>query len=313
MVRRVLWRALPGVRRRRGFDAPPWPPDVTAQRRAYASRLADIVSEGISSAPPVGLHVFSFSAEERLPEQVASLRSFLANAGTPAEFTIVSDGSHTERSCDLLRAVHPCVTVASWRRFLPTSPRVVRDYAAISWRGQKLAMLVSLPGDRPVLYTDDDILFFAGARELGDLAHQTGFRYLRDCNGRNRRFLDRRLLHHEHERQDSVNSGFLFLPEAPDWRPALRRLEGLVRRPRLFSGQTVVHLTMHSSGAQPFDRSRYVLADDDRGLREDRYIRPDTVLRHYVRPVRHKFWIALDRSSLLPSDSRHALDVRDRR
>jgi hypothetical protein len=54
---------------------------------------------------------------------------------------------------------------------------------------------------------------------------------------------------------------------------------------------------MHQASARPFDRSRYVLATDDRSLPTDPYLRPDTVLRHYVTPVRHKLWMTLARSA----------------
>jgi hypothetical protein len=299
IARRLRWRALPGVRRVRTLDTrEAWPPAAAAKRREYESRLGEIVAAGIEGGPSFDLPVFSFSAHERVPEQVASLRSFLTNVGTPARFTVVSDGSHDRRSRELLGAVHSCVSVIDWERFLTTAPTVVRDYAAFDWRGQKLAMLTSLSADAPLLYTDDDILFFAAASEVRDLVGSAAPRYLRDTDGR-RPFLDKRLLEHEHEAQEGINSGFLFLAEPLDWAPALRRLARLPKRPGGFSGQTVVHLTMHWAGARPFDRSRYVVATDDRSAADDRHVGPDTVLRHYVVPVRHKFWTTL--ASSLPS------------
>ena len=41
------------------------------------------------------------------------------------------------------------------------------------------------------------------------------------------------------------------------------------------------------------------MAIDDRDVAEDRYVGPQTVMRHYVMPVRHKFWTTLGRSSAL--------------
>src|SRR5204863_7160064 len=109
-------------------------------------------TSGIDTGPPLGLRVFSFSAQERLAEQVASLRSFLTHVRVPDGFTVVSDGSHTSRGCDLLRAVHPCVTVESWFRSAARSPRAVRDYARIDWRGQKVALLIAISHEQRVLY-----------------------------------------------------------------------------------------------------------------------------------------------------------------
>jgi hypothetical protein len=248
----------------------------------------------------VALHVFSFSSEHDLPEQVASLRSFLANVGTPAEFTIVSDGTHSEARVALLRALHGCVSVVPWDRLVNRGlPRAVWRYVEhgrggkAGALGRKLATVVSLPDDRPVLYTDSDILFFPAASELRKLSDEGGAgpRYLRDCKGGP--FLDDRLLRNRREGKKGVNSGFFFHSEGLDWGPALARLERLPGSPRTFTEQTVVHLTMHWAGATPFDRSRYVMASGDRSLLRDPYLRPDTVLRHYTTRVRHKFWTAM--------------------
>jgi len=49
---------------------------------------------------------------------------------------------------------------------------------------------------------------------------------------------------------------------------------------------------MHANGARPLDRGRYVLQLDDQFIYRDSYAGPAIVLRHYVNPVRHKFWNA---------------------
>jgi hypothetical protein len=258
--------------------------------------------------------VFSFSSERDQPEQVASLRSFLANVGTPAEFVVVSDGSHGASSIDALRSVHGCVSVVPWDRFVrPDAPQVVWDCAAQNWRGRKLATVVSLPAGGPVLYTDSDILFFPAASELRALSEGSlgpGPRYLRDAG--ERAFLDPRLLVDPVESENSANAGFFFYPDRLDWQPPLDRLGKLVRGPRTFTDQTVVHLALHQAGARQLDRERYVLATDDRHLAKDPYLRDDTVMRHYVTPVRHKFWLAVSRgasgagTSTVPATRRRA-------
>jgi hypothetical protein len=50
---------------------------------------------------------------------------------------------------------------------------------------------------------------------------------------------------------------------------------------------------MHANGALPLDATRYVLQLDDQFIYPDRYAGARLVLRHYVNPVRHKFWTAL--------------------
>jgi hypothetical protein len=112
-----------------GGRAPAWPPEAVEARASYEKRLRDSARVGAGSGPSVALHVFSFSSEHDLPEQVASLRSFLANVGTPAEFTIVSDGTHSEARVALLRALHGCVSVVPWDRLVNRGlPRAVWRY-----------------------------------------------------------------------------------------------------------------------------------------------------------------------------------------
>ena len=55
----------------------------------------------------------------------------------------------------------------------------------------------------------------------------------------------------------------------------------------------MTHLTMHANGARALDSQKFVLQLDDQFVYRDRYASREIVLRHYVNPVRHKFWTAL--------------------
>lgn len=257
------------------------------------------MANGLECGPPLPVEAVSFSSEHDVPELVACIRSFLAQAGVPTALTVISDGSYTRASAQLLEAIHPCVAVVDWREVArPELPSVLWEYARTNWRGKKLLVLVSLGVERPLVYTDADVLFFTGATDLHRLAaNAAGPRYLRDCAGR--MFLDRSMLAEEREADESINAGFMLLTEPLDWEPALRRLERRLRwKPTTFTGQTVVHLTLHAAGAQRLDPARYVVADDDRARLDDPHVGPATALRHYVDPVRHKFWTALAGSGL---------------
>ena len=276
-----------------------WPSAALATRDAYESSVNELVAEGVDVAPPLALRLASFACERDLPEQVASIRSFLIHAGTPADLTIVSDGSHSAWSRDLLEALHPCVSVVDWRSISRQDlPRTLWDYAEANWRGRKLLVMVSLVDERRVLWADADVLFFPCARELREVvgpleAHP---RYLRDCE--DGAFLDPEMLASRGEAAGSVNAGFVFLPRPIEWSSAVRRLEERLRSGRTtFTAQTVVHLALHAADARPFEPSRYVMAVDDRELADDAHVGPETVMRHYVMPVRHKFWTTLARSS----------------
>ena len=60
-----------------------------------------------------------------------------------------------------------------------------------------------------------------------------------------------------------------------------------------FSQPDMTHLTMHANAAAPLDETKYVLQLDDQTVYPDRYASDALALRHYVNPVRHKFWTTL--------------------
>jgi hypothetical protein len=150
---------------------------------------------------------------------------------------------------------------------------------------------MSLPRETPVLYLDSDVLFFEGGKDLHDYAKARNVPafYLADC-----RFSgDERLLREHSEANDPVNTGFLLLFQSLDWSLSIRRFLELKGAPNFFTNQTMTHLTMHANGARQFDPAKYLLQLDDQFVYSDRHIRPDIALRHYVNPVRHKFWTSL--------------------
>lgn len=258
-------------------------------RFGYMKALGLFARRPIRQRRRVPLTVYSYSGESGLPEQVASLRSFLRHVGIPRRFIVVSDGSHSEQGLSILQQVHPCVeTMMIGDCVRGELPPALRDYAARHPLGRKLSMLVSLPIDGPTLYTDSDVLFFAGAPALADLLEhaEAPAVYLPDCV----EALDGRLLRGRDEALRPVNSGFLLVFRGLDWGKAVDRLVELGGEPDYFTEQTAVHLTMHHSGAVPFDSRRYVMRVDDQFCYADRYAARGIAMRHYVNPVRHKFW-----------------------
>ena len=229
---------------------------------------------------PVNLpfEVYAYSGESMLPEQVASILSFYRYAGRPRRFTVVSDGTHSRASLALLRSLSIETT---------TPPPESSPYLSTHPTGKQLALIMSLPRNGPALYADADVLFFPGA-DLVSL-EGGGARYLADCQ----LSADERLFLSEDEKKCPVNTGVLFLPKKLDWSLGLSRLDALAGEPSFFTNQTVTHLTMHANGARPFDPAKFVLQLDDQFVYPDRYASPEITLRHYVNPVRHKFWATL--------------------
>jgi hypothetical protein len=263
-------------------------------RTTYRALLPSIARRPIPKGPEVPFNVFAYSGESALPEQVASIRSFLKHVGRPRRFTVVSDGTLSARSSDILKSLDPAISVSGSAQWLPGElPARIYPYLTTHPTGKQLALIMSLPIDGPTLYVDSDILFFAGAIDLVRLAQNSvapAF-YLADC----RLSADERLFRSAAEKTHPVNTGVLLLFEKLDWALGIRRFLELPGLPDFFTNQTMTHLTMHASGASPLDDKKYVLQLDDQFVYPDRYACRDLALRHYVNPVRHKFWTTLAR------------------
>ena len=259
-------------------------------RWLYRLFLPLIVRRHIRPSRSIDLDVFAYSNEQSLPEQVASIRSFLRHAGRPRNFIVVSDGSHAESSIRLLERIDPSVSVEQVKAS-PASSDKFRHYLETHPTGKQLGLIMNLPRGGPVLYADSDVLFFAGASDLLDRLRDRDVPayYLADCQFAG----DERLLRDAAEQQQPANTGVLLLFRKLEWSLSVARFAELEGDPTFFTNQTMTHLTLHQNLARPFDPVRYVLQLDDQFVFPDRYACDKLALRHYVNPVRHKFWTSL--------------------
>jgi hypothetical protein len=258
-------------------------------RSLYTKRIAQIARTPITQTQTIPITVYAFSCERDLPEQVASIHSFLRYVAIPNQFTVISHGSYTDNSCNLLRQIHPCVEVLPLKKLVRTDlPQYVYDYAAQHPLGKNFSALLSIPIKDIIIYTDSDILFFHGASDLLNLANSDNpsFLYLPDCASK----MDERVIYAESEKRNPVNSGFIIFNEPLDWSLALERLSKLKEFNHYFTEQTLVHLTMHYNHAKPLCTKRYVLSVEDQFIYPDKYAGKEIALRHYVTDVRDKFW-----------------------
>lgn len=266
-----------------------------AVRRVYAAALPMLARRRISPPRELTFEVHAYSGESALPEQIASIRSFLRHAGRPRKFTVVSDGSYSSRSAALLAAIDEVVNVVEPNTDFPADvPHEMHHYLRAHPTGKQLALIMSLPRDAPALYVDSDVLLFEGARVLASMADDESAPalYLRDCHLSG----DERLLRSSAEREEPVNTGVLYLSRSLDWSLGISRFLELTGEPTFFTNQTLTHLVMHANGARPLDPEKFVLQLDDQFIYADRHAGAGLALRHYVNPVRHKFWTELARS-----------------
>jgi hypothetical protein len=258
-------------------------------RFLYKAVLPQIAKIPIPQTKKLPVTVYALSCERDLPEQVASIRSFIRHVGIPDQFIVISDGSYTKQSCNLLCQLHPCIQVIPIDKLIRNDlPQAVYDYAAHQAMGKKLAALLSLSIDGPTIYTDSDILFFPGATDLADLilSAERYSRYLPDCANK----FDERIIYDESENLNPINAGFILLKDYLNWDFALERLSKLKELNNYFTEQTLVHLTLHYNHALPLDPKVYVLSVVDQFIYPDKYAGNRIALRHYVNDVRYKFW-----------------------
>jgi hypothetical protein len=261
-------------------------------RNFYRAILPKIVRRPVPVPRDLSLDVFAYSGENTLPEQVASIRSFLAYAGRPKQFTVVSDGSYTAESIALLERIDCCVRVQTVAPPLPSGlPTKVESFLTEHFTGKQLTLIMSLPADRPAIYTDSDVLFFPAAKQLADLSWTESVCafYLPDCT----LACDERLIRGAREESNPANMGFLLLLKKLDWSFGLERLRALDGLPNFFTTQTVTHLCLHANAARGFDPHKFVLQLDDQTIYRDRHASSSIAMRHYVNPVRHKLWTTL--------------------
>ena len=264
----------------------------TIARSLYRAALPVIVGQTIRVPRELPFDVFAYSGESTLPEQVASIRSFLTYAGRPKQFVVVSDGSYTSKSIELLEKIDNAVRVQTAPPPLPPGlPKTIQSYLTTHPTGKQLALLMSLPANGATLYTD--VLFFPRACELDELSKSQSITplYLADYQFSG----DERLVRNPSEKENPANTGFVFLFQKLDWSRGLERLQMLSGEPNFFTNQTVMHFCMHANGAVAFDPGKFVLQVDDQFIYRDRYAGPSLAIRHYVNPVRHKFWTVLAR------------------
>ncbi len=190
-------------------------------RRLYRVLLPIIVRFRPNPSRSFPFEVFAYSNDSMLPEQVASIRSFLRHVGRPRSFTVVSDGSHSDRSIRLLERVDRSVSVAAAKPAPPGLSVKLESYLNGHPTGKQLSLIMSLPRNGPALYIDADVRFFPAASDLfarGEVKDLSAY-YLADCQFAG----DRRLLRGVAEENQPVNTGALFLFRELDWSLSISR------------------------------------------------------------------------------------------
>ena len=263
------------------------------KRMRFMQRLSHLPAPSdVLQRDTVDLDVVCMLGTGSLPEAVFALQTLLAQMGRPSRLVLVSDGSLDDQHSALLRRLLPGSEVLTLQDVLePELPQPIKERVAEHWMVAKQAILMSFPKERPCLFVDSDVLFFAGAQEFSRdlLAWGDTPAFMVDVSPH----FDVRLLRNGESELAPLNSGFLYMPRPLDWRDATARFAELpIDAPLTFTDQTMSHIAFHQAGAVAMDSHRFVLTTDDQFDARDRYAGgKQVVCRHYVNTIRHKMWM----------------------
>lgn len=271
------------------------------KRARKVRRRFDAASPSEYRTPPspavlADVDVVSLCHAAQIPEQKLCILSFLRHVGTPRRWLVVSDGSVTARQAATLRELHSCVNTANWTDFIShENEACVRELHKYTKFAKKLAVETNLPFERPTIYSDSDVVFFEGAYQLRNLLNNLQGRsfYQQDLPG----MYDPLIVTLEETKLPPANAGFTVLGKRLDWTEAMARLQAvlanLTPQKRTLDleklEQGTAHIAHVMNGSTPLD-GRYVLQISDRLQESEPVVDRSCVMRHYVRPVRHKMW-----------------------
>lgn len=258
------------------------------RRYIFGRRVRHLCRNAEAPGPELPFRVVSFSGQRDFLEQAASWISLLRHLGTPMELILVSDGSHHTESLEILKSIHSRVRILDYRDFLHEDlPACVHRYAGQHPLGKKLAVYCGAAQFAPFVFADSDILFFPGASHFRNLVAQgASLLYLPDCAPS----YDQRLLREDSEKNNPVNSGFLYARNGFSFNLGLARFTAPDDPVSFFSEQTIVHLAVHQAMGEALPPDRYIMQANDQFAADDHYVKPDTAIRHYISSIRTKMW-----------------------
>lgn len=251
----------------------------------------------VGSQKPITLDVVSFSSSRDFYDQVISILSFLRHVGRPNSWLVYSDGTHDQKQIEQLshfnfltvKIVKSLQSEVVFKNELLPYKKALLDYAEKFPLGKKLMFYLNHPIEKPTLFLDSDILFYAKAADFHFLIQENvnGW-FLPDAEWG---CLDSRYKDSCPVEDLQVNSGlFLLKKELSDYGSGLDFLESLGQSYEYFTEQTVFHILFNSNRFAPLDKDTFILNSADQFDFSYLYEREKMAVRHYTGPVRHKIW-----------------------
>lgn len=273
----------------------------------FTKRLTHAASElllEINQKGPIALEVASFSSCNDFPEQLLSILSFVKNVGTPAKWTLYSDGSHTKAQIEVLDNNFSFLCFENglnWNEIqslkglckeeLEAYEDYFIDYAKKFPLGKKLFYYLNHEIVGATLFIDSDILFYQQAKAIELLLTEEprakGW-FMPDPDWG---CLDSRYKASHSEQVYQVNSGFILANEPfENLTDSLEFFKTYNFSYEYFSEQTIYHHLLKDNAYMPLPSKKFILDSGDQFDFSYLYSPNEMAVRHYTGPVRHKMW-----------------------
>lgn len=241
---------------------------------------------------PLSLNYFCSENDKEL--LAVSIYSFIRNVGIPKQIRVISDGSIKD-----LTFIEPLVNpvgklmLVHWQDFVCPKRHLFGSNfetcfaQAVKYPRLRKTLSLRVIADNQEWYTDSDILFFKGFQDYLPQLLKSEYSFYSPCNDWG--CLDSEYLNSEERKVFQVNSGFLIFKGDQNWREPLQYLEK-VKGDYQFFDQTTIQVLVDQNLGQilPLDPRKFTATTIDHF--KINYMLPDLAFRHYVRPIRHKFW-----------------------
>lgn len=156
--------------------------------------------------------------------------------------------------------------------------------------GRKLALILALSGQGPLLYSDYDVLAFNPPCELlASIERNTACYFAEETDGTRDPLIVERAKSLGMDYIPKFNSGFLYIPRGALQMHAAAEILGTWRPPggSWFADQTVLSVMLRDVNAEALPRDRYVISICRQFYSETDVDYSAIAARHFTGPVRH--------------------------
>lgn len=235
-----------------------------------------------------------FAAPKALAEAAWAARSILLQQpALQPFFALDGDAAAAAAASARLTPLLPTMQGAPAADLVASCRPRLAAFARANAMGRKLAVVTARQRERPVLYTDSDVLAFAPLPEIAAALTTNSARHIQCVAGT---CLDEVM----QRRTDalslplcpSLNGGFYFVPRGGFDEDRIEQiLEGVDPGAPGWFGETVITAAlMHALGSEPLPRERFVVSTQRQFVDEVDVDYDRIALRHFVTPVRPLFY-----------------------